>query len=390
MLLQNGLLLLRAPLFLISFTALVSLLLSASIFQQQQRDLLDIRNAHYGKALATLAASQATDATLNHDLVSLQVTMRDVANNPDVINTTIHDVENQLLVQAGTPPVNRGFLSLHSRSYSAPITFQDSIAGYVTVTLNTQSLHEQQQDTWLVGLIGLSIALIILSILNLRKKPDAAEESEERKQEKLEKETEENPSLPTRRQATSSAVVIELSLLCLNRHQLEQQLSSSLRQKLQADLERYLSGINTIYSGQIIAADQQVIGLEFHGDELENTAFRAICAAQLLFKLLQPNNSGIQLKFAAAAVQISKQSSLSAHINRAKLRQHQLKLLEQSSDKELLLDTESCATSQLSQRLQCEDSLLQDTWLVIKGLHSGYQGLIDKQAIQLQQLQNQT
>lgn len=387
MLLQNGLLLLRTPLFLISVTALISLLLSASIFQQQQHDLLDQRNAHYGKALAALAASQATDATLNHDLVSLQVTVRDVADNPDVINTTIHDVENQLLVQAGTAPVNRGFLSDQSHAYSAPITFQDSIAGHVTVTLDTQSLYDQQQDTWLIGLIGLSIALMVLSVLNLRKKGEEIEKPDAIEPESNALELNENPTLPPRRQISNGSVLISLNLFCLNQQQLKTQLSSALRQQLQKDLERYLSGINTIYSGQITAADEQLIELQFHGDDMESTVFRAVCAAQLLFTLLQPSHSGIQLSFAAAITRLEQNPTLSAHIEQTRIKQQQIELLGNLSARELLLDSDTCITSQLSQRLQCADSLIDDTWLLVQGLHSGYQTLIDKQAGQLNHFQ---
>jgi len=88
----------------------------------------------YGQALANLSAHRALDSTLNHDLVSLQVILSDVAENPSVINATIHDVENNLLVQAGRRNANPG--SNHFGNFSAPITLHNSIAGYVTITLD--------------------------------------------------------------------------------------------------------------------------------------------------------------------------------------------------------------------------------------------------------------
>ena len=68
--------------------------------------------------LANLAAKRAVDATLNHDLVSLQqVVLQDVVDNPRTLLASIHDVENNLLVQAGSTQASP---TLPPRSFSAP------------------------------------------------------------------------------------------------------------------------------------------------------------------------------------------------------------------------------------------------------------------------------
>ncbi|MBR9910753.1 MAG: hypothetical protein GYB33_10440 [Gammaproteobacteria bacterium] len=380
--LQTVLQLLRTPLFLASLTALITLLLSASIFQTQQSSLLDKRNNHYGNALASLAARQATDATLNHDLVSLQVTVRDVARNPHVLSTTIHDVENQLLVQAGSNAISRGFLPEQTRSYSAPITFQDSIAGYVTVTLDTQALYEQRDNAWLLGLVGLCLALLALSTLNLRKKPEPSPAAANSATEAA-ADSDADIALPGRNQTGEGAIFIALKLHCLNMPALERQLSASLRQQLVADMERYLSGINTIYSGRIHAADNRDIELHFQGDDLENTVFRAICAAQLLFRLLDGRRDGIPLHYAAAVFALQRSSQLSVRLQQSALQRQCQQALQQQVRGGLLVHAGECSTSPLLQRLQCQDHLLDDTWLQVSGLQSGYAGLLDKQAQQL-------
>ena len=91
----------------------------------------------YGQALANVAAYQAQEATLDHDLLSLQIILEDISKNPAVIGATIHDVENNLVVQGGHNPDTRRGLDAAQilGSYTAPITLHNSVAGYVTITM---------------------------------------------------------------------------------------------------------------------------------------------------------------------------------------------------------------------------------------------------------------
>ena len=82
--------------------ALVGLLSCAAVLRTVERAQEQVLIADYGQSLANLAAKRAVDATLNHDLVSLQVVLQDVVDNPRTLLASIHDVENNLLVQAGS------------------------------------------------------------------------------------------------------------------------------------------------------------------------------------------------------------------------------------------------------------------------------------------------
>lgn len=108
---------------------------------------------HYGNALATMAAHQAVDASFNHDLVQLQVILQDVMENPNTLLATIHDVENNLLVQAG----NHHVVGDNGLTYTAPIVLHDSIAGYLTVTL------KKYQDATRSVLMFLSLFIAALA-----------------------------------------------------------------------------------------------------------------------------------------------------------------------------------------------------------------------------------
>ena len=380
--------LLRSPVFLISATTLLCLLISASLLRHQHHERLEIRTNHYGNALASLAAKQATEATMNHDLVSLQVIVSDIARNPDILSVTVHDVENRLLVQAGGSPNSGDYAHREHRLYSAPVTLQDSIAGYVTVNIDTQAVYEQRDDTWLMALLGLAGAMRGLSINNQRQQTDTS----------LVADTAETPTELTSNPAAHARshgeedVYVTLYLHCLNWGAIKQQLSPALRQQLYTDLQRHLSGINALYAGRITLADNDTLELEFHGDEMGNTTFRAICAAQLLFLLLQRSSGGLQLRYAGAIFPSSKGTGLNIYLQQARHRRQLASTLAhtpfEEEDQGLLLNSAHCATSQLLQRLQTGTELVDGQWLEVAALRPSYQGLLNKQARQLQGLQS--
>ena len=376
--------LLRSPLFIISSTTLICLLLSASLLQHQHQQRLDLRTDHYGNALASLAAKQATDATLNHDLVSLQVTVSDVAKNPHVLSTTIHDVESKLLVQAGDSPNTGDYALRDQRSFTAPITLHDSVAGYVTVTIDNQALHQQQDDTWLLGLLGLAAALLLLSLLNARQSPsaDTSATTPIEGQEAPAVQIDETTECPA-----DTSIVIALGLHCLNWDSLKQQLSGPLRQQLFDQMESHLSGINALYSGKLFCAQDDYIELHFCGDDLGNTTFRAICAAQLLFQLLESGCANVQMQYSGAIFRCDRALQLKQHMHNHRRQQQLISTLKRQQASRLLLDGQDCATSQLLLRVKANAELVDQHWFDVERLQPSYQQLLDKQARQLQQLQ---
>src|SRR5690606_35636053 len=88
--------------------------------------------ARYGQALADGGAARAVEPALTQDNISMQVILRSLARQPDVVGATIHDVENRLLVQSGQIPEASQQALLR---FTSPITMNDHIAGYLTVSL---------------------------------------------------------------------------------------------------------------------------------------------------------------------------------------------------------------------------------------------------------------
>lgn len=116
----------------------------------------------FGQALAGFAANAAVDAALNHDLVSLQVVLQDVAQSPRVALAQIHDVESNLLVQSGVTP------SPHHLSqmpvYRAPISYQQSVVGTVSVYLEWV-VSPARPALWQYALLGVLMLCVVGFVL---------------------------------------------------------------------------------------------------------------------------------------------------------------------------------------------------------------------------------
>ncbi|BCD98251.1 hypothetical protein [Marinagarivorans cellulosilyticus] len=153
------------PLFCVAIGAAITLLLAAALWWYQGAKAHQHWSAIYGENLASMAAKSAIDATLNHDLVSLQVVLQDVAQSPYVIFATIHDVENNLLVQSGDAVSPHQMASV--LSYSAPIGFQQNVAGYITVHMRAP-LVGGLIVTILIIVSGLLCIVAVMSIWEVR------------------------------------------------------------------------------------------------------------------------------------------------------------------------------------------------------------------------------
>ena len=201
----------------------------------------------YGNGLAALAAQSAIDATLNQDLVSLQVVLQDVVQSPYVDFATIHDVENNLLVQAGGAQVRHKHSGV--TAYSAPISFQQSIAGYLTVNL----IPIERSLTLLWVLLGAEGLLLLIALLSLADAWGRVIEVAEPKQ--LEDETLELEDilLPLNERDTQTFVVKATAQVVLQLRdypKLMQTLSVGLAEQLKNDLWAVADIAVDVYGGQ--------------------------------------------------------------------------------------------------------------------------------------------
>lgn len=233
----------------------------------------------YGQTLATATARRVIDAFFKNDLVRLQAVLQDLVSYPHVVQATIHDVENRLLVQAGE---GRPALSEHS-AYSASIVIHDSIAGYITLTLQKFDQPLQNASRRLVNIsIFLVLALMVIlyrahSFEWIRSEPD--------KKEILAENSDEIEKTATENSANMEDLVYTI-IHVKNLDVLNQQLTNDVKRGTFGKLENILRDVQALYGGQGFYLQDNFYVLKFAtGDTLNETLFRAACSAFLIVEL---------------------------------------------------------------------------------------------------------
>lgn len=259
---------------------------------------------HYGNALATMAAHQAVDASFNHDLVQLQVILRDVMENPNTLLATIHDVENNLLVQAG----NHHQAGENGLTYTAPIVLHDSIAGYLTVTL------KKYQDATRSVLMFLSLFIAALTAVaawslyesraiewvpsSLQPQTTRTSKNKEHLNNSNEHTDLLNTELPdteeTSEETDSSLentpeemVQAYAFIQVANLQRLTQQLNASTLNNTLAKLEAMLGDVLALYGGRGLEREAHGYCLVFEAPSTDphEPLFRAACSAHLVIEM---------------------------------------------------------------------------------------------------------
>ncbi|BFM14382.1 hypothetical protein R50073_05650 [Maricurvus nonylphenolicus] len=383
----------RSPWLPLCLGLLLGIVAATGLQLSTQQQTLAQQDEHYGQALAALAARQAVDATLNHDLVSLQVILRDIAENPRIDNATIHDVENRLLVQAGsTPNLNA---SPDALNFSAPITFHNSVAGYVTLSL-------QQPDHATIAPVTLSLGLIVLiAILIIGAKParnnqtannstdDSADNSHQ------ETPTKSNPAgsipianlKPMMSDMPAKKHTVDLNLYLKNLSDLKRQLSSPLLKQLLDSLEQQVKGVCALYKGQVQAQVNSAhshIQIKFRGADIDSSAFNALCCAHLLQRFSDTQSKGIKLQLNASITPERQSHSLMEQISgHEQLLAHESLITSQTAGS-LLIEQALFDNAALEDRIQSTD--LNQYWLQVEQVQAPYSELLDKQFEQLKEL----
>lgn len=336
------------PLFYLSVGSLLGVLIVSFVLggraEQKQAELLRA----YGTSLAQISAQDVMDASVSNDLVAMHAIMQRVAAQPRVLRAAVHDLDQQLLVQAGQSNIHEQV----SEAFTAAIPLHDSVDGHVTVTMDAGFSGESALK-W--TLTGTSIVLLILAALAIyesrgvawyfRAAPaeqdhDFSDEDEVLVDELLEEASEylqsendpdqnfaaeiddaddvhilegstdgggeeetvagvpddydEHPPLPPKPAAMHSDLIIALP----NRARLEQQLNGERFLQLAWQFEQALDEVLSLYGGTRVGAnaDASVVCVRFTSAEsLAEAAFRAVCCAYLIDRLTRAPKVHFQL-----------------------------------------------------------------------------------------------
>ena len=75
----------------------------------------------------------------NNDNISIQVALQKVTEDPSIISASVEDVEGQLVAQSKKPALEK----VIANSFSRDIVFQDTLAGKVRLTINSQPINQR-------------------------------------------------------------------------------------------------------------------------------------------------------------------------------------------------------------------------------------------------------
>ena len=260
----------------------------------------------YGQMLAASSARQAVDATLTQDMVSLQAILQDVAQYPNVIGTTLHNVDNKLLVQSGYKPKQNSQGKRYH--FTAPVALHNNVVGYLEVTLEVPRYTAQDALFLLYWVLAVASALLIIwrSIYrqwwsSLRDKLPTANAIVTAVVEKLptipeafiEIVTDANSDRESDRESKTIQlqITVRLSIHIININKLYQQLNSEGFGVVINRFEKQLHILLSLYNGkrQLLAGD--ILMIDFVGEEFHDCSFRALCCAKILMNMTARNPS---------------------------------------------------------------------------------------------------
>ncbi|MGV8843097.1 MAG: histidine kinase [Pseudomonas sp.] len=143
--------LLLVTLALLIYTLVVGLQLRQTMQQQAEA---------VGQSLLIQTASSATQLLVSNDLLSLNVLLSNLVDNPLVAHAALYSVDNRILAEAGSRP-KQSLLGDSHGLYSTPIAFQEVMAGHLRLSLDMQ--HFQQPMILSLQSMGL-LSLILLAL----------------------------------------------------------------------------------------------------------------------------------------------------------------------------------------------------------------------------------
>ncbi|WNO08140.1 hypothetical protein [Teredinibacter sp. KSP-S5-2] len=316
----------------------------------------------YGESLALLSANHAAEAFPSQNQVELRLILSELKKIPSVEVATIHDIENHLLAQAGKHAESDDLIN-----FTSPIVIHDSIAGYLTVTLNKSDYGNQPVLQRVFVVIGTLLILIVwLTIktnfieIHRTPKPETNHISEIEEQEN-------DSQLPEEEMTASPKVyaVIQIKNLGV----LNQQLNHSTLAKTLNKVGKITSDVLALYSGAGYEIEGDCYTLSFNAeDDVHEALFRAVCSAHLIVELASIiHNIPLDL---AGLVSANKNDLTPVNIPVAGIQ-----LDESAAEDDLII-----------RRLRFMDVSEQDGQKIISGFEQPFKNLLENQRKQLAKL----
>ncbi|MFT7558307.1 MAG: hypothetical protein ACI93R_000201 [Flavobacteriales bacterium] len=351
-------------------------LIAMAIFYLNFVDSAQVRHEtlalEYGQSLVNSAAELAEQASFDEKLLSLRVIVQDMTANPHVLTASIHNVENQLLAQAGNRAEQR---KQKHQVFTAEITVQETISGYVTATLAPSSLFHASQfiifslSYLLFIALGLwallnnktfSLTLPALTMITKRPRNNAEDETT------IDATTEAAGPLEPIEKVETECNYAYAAVCVKNIAVLQQQLDGETFRSIFNLIEKLIEDISLLYDGHSWTWESDRYLIRFRSlDEKHGALFQAACSAYLL------------LDIAAIIKQIPLDLSAQIANNEGDLASCNMPYVG------LAVTGEDAASTELQNRVRYVDLGMNDGRQIISKFESTYAALLEKQAEQL-------
>lgn len=277
-----------------SFTLMACLVVLLAGLQSSQL-LARTHSEHLAASLAQQFANQASAALVQSDKLSLQSQLNELINSSSVLRGVIFDADKQPLAEAGEDQTGA--------THSATITYQGSIAGYVTIIIDTTPIHQQSTRLgWQLLILTLLLSSLVYLLTQLAGRrlaslfnqlslriqapnyptslPDTIQHySGKDELQQLIQAIVKGP--PSRNKAANDGLAI-VQLQCTDTEINPEQLAS---------LQKLLNSICQLHGGKRITSRPKGISLLFHQTSADdNYPFRALCSSYLVIELLNNND----------------------------------------------------------------------------------------------------
>lgn len=142
----------------------LALVIYAWVMGMQLRQAMQQQADALGQSLTAQTAASATELLVSNDILSLNVLLSNLAQNPLVAHAAIYSVDNRILAEAGSRPV-QNILGEAEGLYSTPITFQEVMAGQLRISLDMQQFQQPMTiSLQSMGLLSLILLALTLSL----------------------------------------------------------------------------------------------------------------------------------------------------------------------------------------------------------------------------------
>ena len=244
------------------------------------------KNLRYVESVSQLAAKHALEAVFNADLIKLQILTQHLHEQTDISIATVYDVEYNLLAQSAEQNLSPKMLI----TYVTPIVLDDTIAGYISV-----SMKKSQPFGVLWFFFTVFACLLLCSVTAWSLLRHQAIELIKEPIKKNEKMAHSDTGTHTENKIVAAAPKDDHYIFAIitikNFEVTKQQLSGENFRKVIAKFENILSDVSVIYGGAYYFSEGPCYNLGIPLDisqsetKIDDIIFKAICSAYLVLEL---------------------------------------------------------------------------------------------------------